>query len=166
MAASVLPYSIRLAHPSHRPLDRLSPAHQSEPGEGERNARPRPPEDGQARRDTRFHPTGSLLPTRTAITLVGMLRCPVKEDSVRFGPTTPKQPGAATVHELMVTSIQTRIEPRSDFPAASVDPTEARKFIVTCPPTTGPVAVREYYGRRCAAGSAWGSKSNRSDADR
>src|SRR5437879_2643577 len=38
----------------------------------------------------------------------------------------PKQPGAVTDHELMVTSIQTRIEPRGDFPAASVDPTEAR----------------------------------------
>jgi hypothetical protein len=31
----------------------------------------------------------------------------------RVGPTTPKQLGALTVHELMVTSINTRVEPRS-----------------------------------------------------
>src|SRR5262249_61175379 len=56
------------------------------------------------------------------------------EDLVRFsgsparvGPTTPKQLGAVTVHYSMVASIQTRVEPRTDFPDASVDPTDARK---------------------------------------
>src|SRR5262249_23498048 len=44
----------------------------------------------------------------------------------RFGPTTPKQLGAVTVHRVMVTSIQTRIDLRGYFPDASVDPTEAR----------------------------------------
>ena len=40
---------------------------------------------------------------------------------------TPKQLGAVTARELMMTSIQTRIEPRSYFPAASVDPTDAHR---------------------------------------
>jgi hypothetical protein len=48
---------------------------------------------------------------------------------------------------------------------ASVDPTGARKFIVTYSPTAGPAAVREYHGRRCAAGWAWDSKSTGSNAD-
>jgi hypothetical protein len=42
------------------------------------------------------------------------------------GATTPKHLGAETAHKSMVTSIQTRIEPRSYFPDASVDPTDAR----------------------------------------
>ena len=46
------------------------------------------------------------------------------------------------------------------------DHTEARKFIVTCPPTTGPVAMRVQHGRRCAAGSAWDRKSRRSNVYR
>src|SRR5262249_28120641 len=47
-------------------------------------------------------------------------------------PTTPKQPGAETVHDLMVTSMKTSIDPRSYFLSASVDPTEARKATVRC----------------------------------
>jgi hypothetical protein len=44
----------------------------------------------------------------------------------RVGPTTPNQLAAVTVHDLMVTSILARIESRSYFPDASVDPTDAR----------------------------------------
>jgi hypothetical protein len=50
----------------------------------------------------------------------------VNDPLARFGPTTPKQLGAVNVHQYMVTSIQTRVEPRGYFPDASVDPTEAR----------------------------------------
>ena len=59
-------------------------------------------------------------------------RCRASLGLARFGPTTPKQLGAVTVHELMVISIHTRIEPRSYFPAASVDPTDARNDILGC----------------------------------
>src|SRR5262249_7448484 len=49
-----------------------------------------------------------------------------KSGLARVGQTTPKQLGAVTVHRQMVTSVQTRTEPRGYFPDASVDPTEAR----------------------------------------
>ena len=48
----------------------------------------------------------------------------------RVGPTAPKPLGEATAPELIFASTQDRIGPRSYFPAASVDPTDARKATV------------------------------------
>src|SRR5262249_54414517 len=65
----------------------------------------------------------------------------------RVGPTTPKHLGAVILRDSMVTSIQTRIELRSYFPAASVDQTEAHHAKVTGIVWVRPPACRA--GRKC-----------------
>jgi hypothetical protein len=48
-----------------------------------------------------------------------------------LGPTTPKPLGAAIARELIFASTQDRIEPRGYFSDASVDHTDARKYVRT-----------------------------------
>jgi hypothetical protein len=53
--------------------------------------------------------TGADMPTGKVAPTPGLC---AEQSFARFGPTTPKQLGAVTVHQLMVTSIQNRVEPR------------------------------------------------------
>src|SRR5262249_22270408 len=66
---------------------------------------------------------GRLMPMTLGLAYRPMA-CLLPRSCSRFGPTTPKHLGAVTVHQPMVTSIQTCVEPRGHLTDASVDPTE------------------------------------------